>query len=79
MVMEFMEHDIMNLMENMKRPFRQAEVKCLLKQLLEAMAFLHDNWIIHRYVCMCVCVCFEIRSNDIVYAATWKATSGCDR
>jgi hypothetical protein len=26
------------------------QVKCLLLQLLEAMAYVHDNWVIHRFV-----------------------------
>eukprot|EP01118_Nematostelium_gracile_P012303 TRINITY_DN4478_c0_g1_i1.p1 TRINITY_DN4478_c0_g1~~TRINITY_DN4478_c0_g1_i1.p1 ORF type:complete len:259 (+),score=62.01 TRINITY_DN4478_c0_g1_i1:437-1213(+) len=32
----------------MKSPFTESEVKCLMKQLLNAVAYLHDNWIIHR-------------------------------
>ncbi len=36
MVMEYMEHDVKALMRSMKQPFRQSEVKCLLKQLLLA-------------------------------------------
>jgi serine/threonine protein kinase len=36
MVMEYMEHDLKALMRSMKQPFRQSEVKCLLKQLLLA-------------------------------------------
>eukprot|EP00741_Cyanophora_paradoxa_P006487 tig00001003_g6280.t1 len=48
MVMEFMEHDLKSLMEGMKQPFTTAEVKCLLLQLLEGIAALHDNWILHR-------------------------------
>mmetsp|Transcript_40830 Transcript_40830/g.66201 ORF Transcript_40830/g.66201 Transcript_40830/m.66201 type:complete len:499 (+) Transcript_40830:82-1578(+) len=48
MVMEFMEHDLKALMEYMRQPFSQSEVKCLLKQLLEGTACLHDNWVLHR-------------------------------
>mmetsp|Transcript_7096 Transcript_7096/g.20027 ORF Transcript_7096/g.20027 Transcript_7096/m.20027 type:complete len:259 (-) Transcript_7096:211-987(-) len=32
----------------MKVPFRESEVKCLMLQLLEAMAYLHDHWVVHR-------------------------------
>ncbi|KAL1491294.1 hypothetical protein ABEB36_011912 [Hypothenemus hampei] len=50
-VMDYVEHDLKSLMETMrhkKQSFMPGEVKCLLKQLLQAVAHLHDNWIIHR-------------------------------
>ncbi|XP_078441447.1 protein kinase superfamily protein isoform X2 [Wolffia australiana] len=48
MVMEYMEHDLKALMETMKQPFSQSEVKCLMMQLLEGVNYLHDNWVLHR-------------------------------
>jgi len=48
MVMEYMDHDLKMLMKTMKDPFRQAEVKCLLKQLLLAVEAMHSHWILHR-------------------------------
>ncbi|KAL4347019.1 hypothetical protein GQ457_17G002080 [Hibiscus cannabinus] len=47
MVMEYMEHDLKGLMETMKQPFSQSEVKCLMLQLLEGVKYLHDNWVLH--------------------------------
>ncbi|KAF5303795.1 hypothetical protein FQR65_LT08130 [Abscondita terminalis] len=50
-VMDYVEHDLKSLMETMrhkKQTFTAGEVKCLLKQLLCAVAHLHDNWILHR-------------------------------
>eukprot|EP01006_Ploeotia_vitrea_P028826 TRINITY_DN61462_c0_g3_i1.p2 TRINITY_DN61462_c0_g3~~TRINITY_DN61462_c0_g3_i1.p2 ORF type:complete len:452 (+),score=79.91 TRINITY_DN61462_c0_g3_i1:19-1374(+) len=47
-VMEYVEHDVKFLQENMKARFSQAEVKCLLQQLLSACKFMHANWVIHR-------------------------------
>ncbi|KAI4460891.1 cell division protein kinase [Holotrichia oblita] len=50
-VMDYVEHDLKSLMETMrhkKQMFTPGEVKCLLKQLLAAVAHLHDNWILHR-------------------------------
>lgn len=47
-VMDFIEHDLKSLMEDMQVPFLQSEVKTIMLQLLSAVAMLHDNWIIHR-------------------------------
>ncbi|KAG7029247.1 Cyclin-dependent kinase G-2 [Cucurbita argyrosperma subsp. argyrosperma] len=48
MAMEYMEHDLKGLMETMKHPFSQSEVKCLMIQLLEGVRYLHSNWVLHR-------------------------------
>jgi cell division cycle 2-like len=48
MVMEYMEHDLKGVMEAMKQPYHQSEVKCLMFQLLEGVKCLHDNWVLHR-------------------------------
>lgn len=50
-VMDYVEHDLKSLMETMKtknQNFLPGEVKCLIKQLLQAIGHLHDNWILHR-------------------------------
>lgn|SRR3990167_1913344 len=46
--MEFLEHDLKVLMDDMKGPFLAPEIKCLLLQLLKGVHHLHSNWIIHR-------------------------------
>jgi len=51
MVMDYVEHDLKSLMEELKKKkhsFMPGEVKCLLEQLLQGVAHLHDNWILHR-------------------------------
>ena len=48
LVMEFVEHDLKALQEDMSEPFMASEVKTLLRQLASAVAFLHDNYIMHR-------------------------------
>lgn len=47
-VMEFVEHDLKELLESITQPMLQSEVKCLMIQLLRGVAHLHDNWILHR-------------------------------
>lgn len=47
-VMEYMDRDLKSLMQDMKRPFKIAEVKLLMQQLISAIAHLHKNWILHR-------------------------------
>merc|ERR1712226_1340155 len=50
-VMDFVEHDLKALMETMKgnnQSFTVGEVKCLMKQLLEGIGHMHENWILHR-------------------------------
>lgn len=49
-VMEYLNHDLKSLMERLKCKFQIGEVKTLLSQLLKAINYLHDNWVIHRSV-----------------------------
>lgn len=37
-----------SLRKTMGPTFSESEVKCLLRQLLEGIAYLHDNWVLHR-------------------------------
>ncbi|TMW56467.1 hypothetical protein Poli38472_006477 [Pythium oligandrum] len=49
MVMDYAENDLKSVMETkMKHPFLQSEVKCLMKSLLSAIAYMHERWYIHR-------------------------------
>lgn len=48
LVMEFLEHDLKTLQEDMSEPFLASEVKTLLRQLTSAVGFLHDSSIMHR-------------------------------
>ena len=48
MVMEFMEHDLKQLMGALPQPFEPSEVKCLMAQLLGGVAYMHSRWFLHR-------------------------------
>ena len=48
LVMEFLEHDLKTLQEEMDEPFLPSEVKTLMLQLGSAVEYLHDHWILHR-------------------------------
>ena len=57
LVMEFMEHDLKGLLEEMRHPFSTAEVKSLLKQLLLGLAYMHESWVFHR----------DLKTSNILY------------
>ena len=48
LVMEFVEHDLKTLQEEMSQPFRLSEVKTLMLQITSAVDYLHTHWILHR-------------------------------
>lgn len=45
--MEFLEHDLKTLQEDMQEPFMPSEIKTLMLQLCSAVEYLHDHWILH--------------------------------
>lgn len=47
-VMEYVEHDLKSLMEEMKHPFMISEIKTIILQLFEGLAFLHEKLVVHR-------------------------------
>jgi len=46
--MEFLEHDLKTLLEDMAEPFLPSETKTLMLQIVSATSYLHENWILHR-------------------------------
>ncbi|EPE03290.1 cyclin-dependent kinase g-1 [Ophiostoma piceae UAMH 11346] len=48
LVLEFVEHDLKSILEDMPQPFLASEVKTLLRQLAAGVAYLHSHWILHR-------------------------------
>jgi len=48
LVLEFVEHDLKSILEDMPEPFLASEIKTLLLQLASGVAYLHDHWILHR-------------------------------
>ncbi|KAL1837395.1 hypothetical protein VTJ49DRAFT_3935 [Mycothermus thermophilus] len=48
LVLEFLEHDLKSILEDMPSPFLASEVKTLLHQLTSGLAYLHDHFILHR-------------------------------
>lgn len=48
LVMDFCEQDLASVLDNMTQPFTESEVKCITLQVLNALKYLHDRYIIHR-------------------------------
>ncbi|KAJ2394298.1 hypothetical protein GGI23_004742 [Coemansia sp. RSA 2559] len=48
MVMEYCDNDLGTLLDNMRTPFTESEVKGLLHQLLRGLEYCHNNYVIHR-------------------------------
>lgn len=48
LVMSYCEQDLASLLENMDTPFSEAQVKCIVLQLLRGLEYLHHNFMIHR-------------------------------
>ncbi|KAL2068388.1 hypothetical protein VTL71DRAFT_16486 [Oculimacula yallundae] len=48
LVLDFLEHDLKTLLEEMPEPFLTSEIKTLLLQLTSGVSYLHSNWILHR-------------------------------
>jgi cell division cycle 2-like protein len=44
--MEYMEHELKALLEEAHQ-FSVSEVKCLLRQLLLAVDYMHKHWVLH--------------------------------
>lgn len=48
LVMEYCEQDLASLLDNMASPFKEAQIKCLMIQLLRGVQYLHERFIVHR-------------------------------
>ncbi|KAJ5642035.1 hypothetical protein N7490_006035 [Penicillium lividum] len=48
LVMDFLEHDLKTLLDDMREPFLPSEIKTLLLQVVGGLEFLHAQWIMHR-------------------------------
>lgn len=48
LVMEYCEQDLASLLDNMSLPFKEAQIKCLMLQLLHGVQYLHERFIVHR-------------------------------
>lgn len=58
-VMEYLDHDLKSLLATPRGRFLQSEVKCLVQQLLTAVAYMHDAcWLVHR----------DLKTSNLLYS-----------
>jgi len=57
-VMEYVEHELKDLMEHTKYTFSTSEIKCLMKQLLQGIEYLHNHNIMHR----------DLKTSNLLYS-----------
>ncbi|XP_065891024.1 cyclin-dependent kinase 10-like [Dysidea avara] len=48
LVMNYCEQDLASLIDHMKKPFTESQVKCIMVQLLDGLNYLHQHFIVHR-------------------------------
>ncbi|CAL1603060.1 unnamed protein product [Knipowitschia caucasica] len=48
LVMSYCEQDLASLLDHMQSPFTEAQVKCIVLQVLRGLEYLHHNFILHR-------------------------------
>jgi len=50
MVMELFDHDIRSIIDGFpsSHGFSQGQIKCIVKQVLEGVKYMHNNWVLHR-------------------------------
>lgn len=48
LVMKYCEQDLASLIDHMKKPFTESQVKCIMVQLLDGVQYLHQHYIVHR-------------------------------
>lgn len=48
LVMKYCEQDLASLIDHMKVPFTESQVKCIMLQLLDGLKYMHNHFIIHR-------------------------------
>jgi cyclin-dependent kinase 10 len=48
LVMEYCEQDLGSLLDNIKSPFTESQIKCLALQLFSGLAHIHKSFIVHR-------------------------------
>lgn len=57
-VMEYVEHELKDLMDHTKYTFSTSEIKSLMKQLLQAIEYLHNHNIMHR----------DLKTSNLLYS-----------
>lgn len=53
LVFDFCENDLACIIDNVSNAFSEAQVKCIMMQILEGVAYCHERFILHRCCAHC--------------------------
>jgi len=68
MVMEYCDHEVKSILEDKSMQFSHSQIKCLVKQLLQGVEYMHRNYVFHR----------DLKTSNLLYQNEGGILKICD-